>query len=60
MFMGLQIEALKTIILEYLGMDGPPRPGGRASHQDLVRMYRQYRRIGHLLKGNSSEGQELA
>ncbi|KAG1969610.1 bone morphogenetic protein 4 [Pimephales promelas] len=59
MFMGLQLEALKTIILEYLGMDEPPRPGGRASHQDLVRMYRQYRRIGQLLKGNSSEGQEL-
>ncbi|CAM4592859.1 unnamed protein product [Leuciscus chuanchicus] len=59
MFMGLQLEALKTIILEYLGMEEPPSPGGRASHQDLVRMYRQYRRIGQLLKGNSSEGQEL-
>ncbi|XP_067309874.1 bone morphogenetic protein 4 isoform X2 [Pseudorasbora parva] len=57
--MGLQLEALKSIILEYLGMDAPPRSGGRASHQDLVRMYRQYRRIGQLLKGNSSEEQEL-
>ncbi|XP_051731770.1 growth/differentiation factor 3 isoform X2 [Ctenopharyngodon idella] len=58
-YTGLQLEALKSIILEYLGMDAPPRPGGRASHQDLVRMYRQYRRIGQLLKGNSSEEQEL-
>ncbi|XP_052405347.1 bone morphogenetic protein 4 [Carassius gibelio] len=58
-YKGLQLEALKSIILEYLGMDAPPGPGGRASHQDLVRMYRQYRRMGHLLKGNSSEEQEL-
>uniref|UniRef100_A0A673N4I4 TGF-beta family profile domain-containing protein n=1 Tax=Sinocyclocheilus rhinocerous TaxID=307959 RepID=A0A673N4I4_9TELE len=58
MYKGLQLEALKSIILEYLGMDAPG-PGGRASHQDLVRMYRQYRRIRYLLKGNSSEEQEL-
>ncbi|XP_021326923.2 growth/differentiation factor 15 [Danio rerio] len=57
-YKGLQLEALKSIILEYLGMEAPPGPGGRASHQDLVRMYRQYRRIGQLLKGNASEEQE--
>ncbi|XP_059419700.1 inhibin beta E chain-like [Carassius carassius] len=59
MYKGLQLEALKSIILEYLGMDAPPGPGGRARHQDLVRMYRHYRRIRFLLKGNSSKEEEL-
>ncbi|TRY58957.1 hypothetical protein DNTS_033926 [Danionella cerebrum] len=58
LYRGLQLEALKSIILEYLGMEEAPVSGGRASHQDLVRMYRQYRRIGQLIKGNSSRDEQ--
>ncbi|XP_051554329.1 nodal homolog [Myxocyprinus asiaticus] len=58
-YRALQLEALKTSILEFLGMDTPPGPGGTPSHQDLVRMFRQYRRIKQLLRGNSSQAEVL-
>ncbi|KAG7319569.1 hypothetical protein KOW79_016712 [Hemibagrus wyckioides] len=41
----LQLEAIKTSMLEYLGMDRPPPPPssrGRSSYQELIRIYRQY------------------
>ncbi|XP_051556711.1 growth/differentiation factor 8-like [Myxocyprinus asiaticus] len=58
-YRALQLEALKTSILEFLGIDTPPGPGGKPSHQDLVRMFRQYRRIRQLLRGNSSQAEDL-
>ncbi|XP_051985280.1 protein DVR-1-like [Xyrauchen texanus] len=58
-YRALQLEALKRSILEFLGMDTPPDSGGKPSHQDLVRMFRQYRRIKQLLRGNSSQAEGL-
>lgn len=54
-YRALQLEALKASILEFLGMDAPPGAGEKASHQDLVRMFHQYRRIGQLLRGNATQ-----
>lgn len=38
----LQLEALKTSMLEYLGMDRPPPSREKTSYQELIRIYRQY------------------
>lgn len=58
-FRALQLEALKASILEFLGMDAPPGAGEKATHQDLVRMFHQYRRIKQLLRGNSTQEEKL-
>lgn len=41
----LQLEALKTSMLEYLGMDRPPPSRGKTSYQELIRIYRQYQNM---------------
>ncbi|KAM9440032.1 protein decapentaplegic [Clarias gariepinus] len=41
----LQLEALKTSMLEYLGMDRPPPFREKMSHQNLIRIYRQYQNM---------------
>lgn len=41
----LQLEALKTSMLEYLGMDRPPLSRGKSSYQELIRIYRQYQNM---------------
>lgn len=43
----LQLEAIKTSMLEYLGMDRPPPPPsrGKSSFQELIRIYRQYQSL---------------
>ncbi|KAF7692663.1 hypothetical protein HF521_010273 [Silurus meridionalis] len=41
----LQLEALKTSMLEYLGMDKPPPFKGKSSYQELIRIYRQYQNM---------------
>ncbi|XP_017350543.3 derriere protein [Ictalurus punctatus] len=41
----LQLEALKTSMLEYLGMDRPPPSRGKSSYQELIRIYRQYQNM---------------
>ncbi|KAA0719192.1 Growth/differentiation factor 15 [Triplophysa tibetana] len=58
-YRALQLEALKASILEFLGLDAPPGAGEKASHKDLVRMFHQYRRIGQLLRGNSTQEEKL-
>lgn len=39
----LQLEALKSGMLEYLGMDRPPDLKEKPSYRDLIRMTREYR-----------------
>ncbi|XP_062843302.1 bone morphogenetic protein 4 [Trichomycterus rosablanca] len=39
----LQLEALKSGMLEYLGMDRPPDLRGKASYRELVEMSHEYR-----------------
>ncbi|XP_027019332.1 derriere protein isoform X1 [Tachysurus fulvidraco] len=42
----LQLEAIKTSMLEYLGMDRPPPPSrGKSSFQELIKIYRQYQSL---------------
>lgn len=41
----LQLEALKTSMLEYLGMDRPPPSRAKTSYQELMRIYRQYQNM---------------
>lgn len=41
----LQLEVLKTSMLEHLGMDRPPLSRGKSSYQELIRIYRQYQNM---------------
>ncbi|KAI4895022.1 hypothetical protein NFI96_025005, partial [Prochilodus magdalenae] len=41
----LQLEALKATLLENLGMEGPPETKEKTSHHDVLRLYRQYRKL---------------
>ncbi|XP_030630559.1 bone morphogenetic protein 8A [Chanos chanos] len=51
----LQLEALKTGILENLGMDKPPQFKGPVSYQELRRVFRQYREMMQLHRSNFSQ-----
>lgn len=50
----LQLEALKTSMLEYLGMDRPPLSRGKTSHQELLRIYRQYQNMRRNMQSSKS------
>ncbi|XP_029930690.1 inhibin beta C chain [Myripristis murdjan] len=54
----LLLEAVKSGILNSLGMDKAPRPTEKASHHDLRKMYQLYRETLRQLRGNSSHSMQ--
>ncbi|XP_028833059.1 bone morphogenetic protein 4 [Denticeps clupeoides] len=57
-FRGRQLEALKASILSYLGMEGPPEAGGRASGREMSGMLLHYRDTVRQLRANASGWRE--